>query len=225
MKNEKAWMLVFIFVVTLLLNTIPTKEFHMVSGSEDEILDEMNALITVSQRMVESAVEAVSKGLSEMTSEEKEHFESIFDPSDSGTIDQIYLDEVLANFIQIHRLLDKPLLVEYKANREMCVGIRVYYTDFSKIYVCPYFNLGKSTDRNARLLVKEVAYMTLFAGNQFFYSPNTYSASSNSLASRGSWNAREPVYIPIFREISPSDTLIHPDSYAWYASLTFSWQK
>ena len=176
----------------------------------------------MSLEMVDSAVEVLSKGINGMTPEEIEQFERIFDPSDSGTIDQEYVDDVLENYGKIRSRLEGSISFEYTEESEMCEGQRLYHTDFITIKICPYFNTESDSVRKTRVLVHEVAHIALKAKDRPYYDPKSYSSSYNSLMPRGSWATQLPAVGLIFREIYLGDTLYHPDAYAWFASLNYS---
>ena len=61
---------------------------------------------------------------------------NIADPGSTNEIDQEFIDQMLVNFIIIQDRLENDLVIEYSAESEMCTGMRLYYTDFFRIYVC-----------------------------------------------------------------------------------------
>lgn len=222
MKKRIRWITITISFTILLVNVIPTRNVRALPDHEAKVIDEANTYIPTSLDMVDSAVEVLSKGLSGMTPDELEQFERIFDPSDSGTIDQEYVDDVIENYRKIRSRLEGSLSFEYTEESEMCDGTRLYYTDFITIKICPYFNTESDSVRKTRVLVHEVAHIALLAKDRPYYHPKSYSSSYNSLTPRGSWITQVPVVGMIFREISLGDTLYHPDAYAWYASLNYA---
>jgi hypothetical protein len=157
-----------------------------------------------------------------MSPEEREQFEHIFDPSGSGAIDDEYLEDVISNYRKIENRLENSFVLQYEEESDMCDNMRLFYTDFFKIHICPYFIGEEDSIRSARVLVHEVAHIALLAGDRPYYHPKSYSASYNDLVPRGSWATQVPVVGIIVREISQSDTLYHPDAYAWFASLMHS---
>ena len=56
----------------------------------------------------------------------------------------------------------------------MCTGMRLYYTDFTKIHVCPYFNTEQKAGRKERVLVHEVAHIALLVVDRPYYDPRSY---------------------------------------------------
>ena len=222
MKKRIRWIIIIISLAILLTNVLPKRNVSALPDQEAKVIDEANTFIPMSLEMVDSAVEVLSKGYHGMTPEEIEQFERIFDPSDSGTIDQEYVDDVLENYGKIRSRLEGSLSFQYTAESEMCEGQRLYHTDFITIKICPYFNTESDSVRKTRVLVHEVAHIALKAKDRPYYDPKSYSSSYNSLMPRGSWATQLPVVGLIFREISLGDTLYHPDAYAWFASLNYS---
>jgi len=222
MENKKRWFVIVICVAILLQGLQVAGNVQALSNDEEKILGEVETLVPVSQEMVDSAVEVLSKGLSDMSPEEWEQFERIFDPSGSGAIDDDYIDDVINNYRKIEHRLESSFLLQYEEESEMCENMRLYYTDFFKIHICPYFISENDSVRKARVMVHEVAHIALLAGDRPYYDPKSYSSRYNKLTPNGSWANQIPVVGKIFREISRSDTLYHPDAYAWFASLMYS---
>jgi len=222
MKNKKHWFFIVISIAILLQVLQVAGNVRALSNDEEKVLEEVEALVPVSQQMVDSAVEVLSKGLSNMSPEEREQFERIFDPSGSGAIDDDYIEDVINNYRKIEHRLENSFVLQYEEESDMCDNMRLFYTDFFKIHICPYFIGEEDSIRSARVLVHEVAHIALLAGDRPYYHPKSYSASYNKLAPRGSWATQVPVVGIIVREISQSDTLYHPDAYAWFASLMYS---
>ena len=222
MENKKRWFFIAISIAILLQGLQVAGNVQALSNDEEKVLEEVKALVPVSQQMVDSAVEVLSKGLSGMSPEEREQFERIFDPSGSGVIDDDYIEDVLNNYRKIESRLESSFVLQYEEESDMCDNMRLFYTDFFKIHICPYFIGEEDSVRSARVLVHEVAHIALLVGDRPYYHPKSYSASYNELAPRGSWATQVPVVGIIVREISQSDTLYHPDAYAWFASLMYS---
>jgi hypothetical protein len=59
--------------------------------------------------------------------------------------------------------------------------------------------------------------MSLLVVDRPYFHKNTYSTRYQALTPRGPWTAQLPLLGPLFREIAHSDTLYHPDAYAWFA--------
>jgi hypothetical protein len=222
MKNKKRWFVILICAAILLQGIQAVGRAYALSGDEEEVLQEVEALIPVSQQMVASAVEVLSMGLSEMSSEDREQFERIFDPSGSGEIDDDFVEDVLNNYRKIEDRLESSFVLQYEEESDMCDNMRLYYTDFFKVHICPYFIGEEDSVRKARVLVHEVAHIALLAGDRPYYDPKSYSSRYNKLTPNGSWANQLPVVGKIYREVSRSDTLYHPDAYSWFASLMYS---
>jgi len=222
MNNKKRWFFIVICIAIFLQGVQAVSKAHALSSDEEEVLEEVEFLVPVSQQMVARAVEVLSKGLSDMSPEEREQFERIFDPSGSGEIDDDYVEDVLNNYRKIESRLESSFVLQYEEESDMCDNMRLYYTDFFKIHICPYFNSEGDSVRKARVLVHEVAHIAFLAGDRPYYDPKSYSSRYNKLTPNGSWANHIPVVGKIFREISRSDTLYHPDAYAWFASLMYA---
>ena len=222
MKNKKSWFYILISIAILLQGVQAVGNVHALSGDEEEVLEEVEALIPVSQQMIANAIEVLSDGLSNMSPEEREQFERIFDPSGSGAIDDDYIEDVLNNYRKIEDRLESSFVLQYEEESDMCDNMRLFFSDFFKIHICPYFIGEEDSVRKARVLVHEVAHIAFWAGDRPYYHPKSYSASYNELAPRGSWATQVPVVGIVVRELSQSDTLYHPDAYAWFASLMYS---
>lgn len=222
MEIKKRWLVIVICAAILAQAVQLVGNAQAISSEEEKVLEEVDSLIPVGLQMVKSAEDVLSRGLSEMSSEERDQFERIFDPSGSGEIDEEYVEDVLNNYRKIESRLENSFILQYEEESDMCDNMRLFYTDFFKIHICPYFIDEEDSVRKARVLVHEVAHIALWAGDRPYYHPKSYSASYNELAPRGSWATQVPVIGIIVRELSQSDTLYHPDAYAWFASLMYS---
>jgi hypothetical protein len=154
-----------------------------------------------------------------MSSIERDQFTRIFDPSNTGDIDDSFVEAVLRNQRRVRRGLDEELSVVLAPDASNCRGMQLYYTDFRRIYVCPYFTQESDSTRKARNLVHELAHMKLLVYDRPYYDPRSYSSRYAALTPRGAWTARIPVIGPVFRELARSDTLYHPDAYAWFGAV------
>lgn len=188
------------------------------TSDDTEILQEVRSLIPTSIRLIDNAVTVLDQGWSGMLSSDREQFSLIFDPANTGQIDDQYVETVRNNYLKIRQRMDENLVIEYSENSDMCVGQRLYYTDFMKLYVCPYFVKEHRAERKVRTLIHETAHMALLVVDRPYYDPNSYSSRYNSLTPQGSWITEIPVIGHLIREINHSDTLYHPDTYAWLAT-------
>ncbi len=216
---RKITVVTIILVVTL--SGICIYEFSTPPKNDQEIqiVQETQALIPLSLQMIDNATEVLSKGYDNMSPAERKLFNDIFDPGDSGTIDQAYIDDVLRNYALLHQRLEKGLNINYARNSSNCRGMRLYYTNLIKIYVCPYFFEEDNLDRKALTLIHEAAHMELLVVDRYYFDPNSYSARYHALTPRGPFYTQIPLIGHIIREIQRSDTLYHPDTYAWFAGL------
>jgi hypothetical protein len=188
------------------------------STDSSAIIQEVRSLIPTSIQMIDNAVTVLDQGWSGMTPSQREQFSRIFDPGNTGRIDDHYVEKVKSNYLKIRQRLDENFVIEFAENSGMCVGQRLYYTDFLKMYVCPYFLDEHREERKARTLIHETAHMALLVVDRPYYDPKSYSSLYNDLTPQGSWVTQIPVIGHLIREINHNDTLYHPDTYAWLAT-------
>jgi hypothetical protein len=220
MLRKKSKSLLSLMIAVLILQVISPALADTPPATDDgkRVLQEAEALIPTSVTLVDEAILTLSKGWSEMSPEERDLFQDIFDPGQTSEIDEDFIRDVLDNFRRIRRQLDGRLNLKYEPDGEMCELMRLYYTDLFTIHICPYFTTEASSGRKARVLIHEVAHMALLVVDRPYYNPKTYSSRYNALTPRGSWLTEIPVLGHIFRELQHSDTLYHPDAYAWFAA-------
>jgi hypothetical protein len=165
--------------------------------------------------MVDEAIDVLSRGKSELSSTQWMLFERYFDPAGTGEIDEEFVSVVLENFGRMQDEFEAGLTVEYETEHEMCRGMRLYYTDFFKVHVCPYIHTETDDDRLARHFVHELAHIALVSMDRAYYSET--SSRYAKLTPHGHWAARVPVIGRIVREIVRQDTLYNPDAYSEFA--------
>jgi hypothetical protein len=186
---------------------------------EQAIQVDVQAHFALSIRTTENAIQVLSNGWDGMSPEAQELFSQIFDPGDTGDFDDAYLAKVVANYEKILKRLQKDIQVEYVEEHQFCTLMRLYFTNYRVVYVCPYYLEEDSPARKARVLVHEIAHQALLVVDRPYYDPKSYSSQYNALSPQGTWVEEIPVVGHIVREIKHSDTLYHPDAYAWFASL------
>jgi hypothetical protein len=214
-KRSAKWTFMILIAAILINGTIaPTAAY---TGSGDPVADQVQALIPLSQSMVDRAITRLSGGLENMKPSERALFAQLFDPGNTGDIDERFVADVLVNYRRIRDRLDEPLIIAQAPEKGRCQGMRLYYTNLAKVYVCPYFDNESSQDRKARVLIHEAVHMALLVVDRPYFHKNTYSTRYQALTPRGTWTAQIPLVGPLFREIAHSDTLYHPDAYAWFA--------
>ena len=216
MAQRKVTWTLLVLIIAIVLNGTVTPAAALLETS-DPVAEQVQALIPLSQEMVDRAIAVLSGGLSAMTPADQLLFEQLFDPGNTGDIDKQFIADVLANYKRIRGRLQAPLSVVYKPDSDRCEGKRLYYTDLVKIYVCPYLGVEDSVARKARVLIHEAVHMALLVVDRPYFHKNTYSTRYQALTPRGSWTTRLPLLGPLFREIAHGDTLYHPDAYAWFA--------
>ncbi len=231
-KKGARWLLAALTVLSLVVTVSPipvasaqTREGPVghvdidlvLSGTYDEAaMLRLDAIAPLSVEMVEGAIEVLARGWSDMRPAEQEQFRRFFDPAQTGEIDDRFVRDVLHNYRLIRQRFGRRIRVEFEAKSRPCELMRLYYTDFIEVHVCPYFMTDARTRRLARDLVHEVTHSALLALDRPYYSPG--SSAYRQLTPRGPWTARIPVVGPLFRAIARGDTLYHPDAYAWFAA-------
>lgn len=213
--------LIALIVATLVLKT---KLVQAADGRavEETIVDqELELIRPMSVTMVESAMDVLSKGWSEMAPGEQEAFLLLFDPSNSGALNDAYVARVRQNYQKIRDAFDQEIDADYEPDSDYCIGERLYYTDPYKLHICPYFLVETITSRKARSLIHEVAHLALPALDRPYYAPD--SAQYGALKPTAGWITELPLVGPVVREILREDTLFHPDAYAHF-SLAVSGQ-
>lgn len=180
-----------------------------------ESVNKVRAVQADSLNMVEEAISVLSQGWSSMSPEEHQLFLRYYDPGNTGEVDEAFVLELLGNYHKIQERLIRQIEFVPQPNSSRCVMMTLYYTDFSKVYICPYILEETNHQRIARDLVHEVAHMAMVLFDRPYYYPN-YS-EYQKLTPRGHWSGRLPIIGPILREILRQDTLYHPDAYSKYA--------
>ena len=184
-------------------------------SNERDVMAQLPSMRLQASDMVDNAIQVLSKGWKGMSEAEREEFLRFYDPGNTGEIDQKFVDSVIKNYRRIDRKLDGHLLVKHEQESRMCVGMRLYYTEFVKIHVCPYIEVETSQSRMARDLVHEVAHMALLVVDRAYYYPDF--SPYEALTPRGHWTAQLPLVGHLFREIARADTLYHPDAFSNFA--------
>lgn len=185
---------------------------HGVEGAN--VTREVQDLIPMSVELVDQAMAVLSKGWPAMSPAEREVFLLLYDPSNSGEVDERFVELVLENYRRIRTTLNQPIPIEYEPGSSTCVGERIFYTDIVRLHVCPYF-LSVGNDRlNARTLIHEYVHIALLVADRPYYDPA--SADYAALTPYGSRANQLPLVGPIIREITRGDTLYHPDAYAHF---------
>jgi hypothetical protein len=185
-------------------------------GTDASLGVRLEAILPQSIRIIDDAMATLQKGWEGMDQDERKLFLRYFDPGNTGEVDAAFVQEVIENYRTIRRGFDRNITLVYKAESRDCIGMRLYYTDLIKIYVCPYINQEQSDKRAAQDLVHEMAHISLLVVDRAYYSPTD--PRYQSLTPNGHWTAELPVVGKILREIARADTLYHPDAYSRYAA-------
>ena len=146
------------------------------SAENANTVQEVRSLIPASVEMINNAAAVFNKGWSGMTASERAQFSTIFDPGNTGQSDQGYIETVRQNYLKIRQKLNSNFTIEYAKNNGMCVGQRLYYTDFLKMHFRPYFTNEHREERKIRSLIHETSHMTLLVVDRPYYDPKSYSS-------------------------------------------------
>ena len=119
--------------------------------------------------MVDNAIQTLSQGWNGMSEDEREKFVRFYDPGNTGELDDKFVQSVQGNFERIGSRLQSGLDIKFTATSEMCQGMRLFYTDFLRVYVCPFMETETREARVARDLVHEVAHMALLSVDRAYY--------------------------------------------------------
>lgn len=204
-------------IILQVLTTSPAQA-AVPSSTNNNTFREIHSLVPDSIRQIDNALAVLDQGWEGMTTNQQEQFNRIFDPGNSGQIDDDYLETVRENYLKIRQKLNQNLTIEVVGDNDICTGQRLYYTDFLKVYACPYFQEELRQERKVRTLIHETAHMALLVVDRPYYDPNSYSSRYNKLTPQGSWVTKIPLFGHLIREIVHNDTLYHPDTYAWFAT-------
>jgi len=166
--------------------------------------------------MVDDALKVLSAGWDSFTESEKEAYLTIFDPGNTGEIDEDFVAATHENLLRIRERLAGGLQVEFVEDSTYCEMMTLYYTDFLKIFACPYLSGETNPERMARDLVHEVAHMTFLARDRAYFSETD--SRYLALTPYGSAPTGLPFLSYVMREMSIDDTLYHPDAYSHLAA-------
>jgi len=178
---------------------------------------QVGAVTLVSLQLVDEAIVVLSQGWSGMSQAEQETFLLLYDPAQTGDVDAQYVAQVLGNYHKVRKTLAADIEVVYAPESDNCIGQRLYFTDLSKLYVCPYFFAETNELRKARTLIHEMAHIALLVTDRAYYRPT--SKQYAELTPNGSWMTELPLAGKIVREVLRGDTLYHPDAYAHFALM------
>jgi hypothetical protein len=104
-----------------------------------QVNEELQAIRPLSKEMVDQAITTLSKGWAGMSLAEREAFLLLYDPSDTGDVDDVFVDKVLANYRKIREVLDEDINITYEPESDTCEGQRLYFIDLTTLHICPYF--------------------------------------------------------------------------------------
>lgn len=189
--------------------------FVGLKNEETMAVEQVELLVPYCIKMLDSTITVLKKGWSAMSPAEQEAFLLIYDPANTGQVDESYVRQVLKNYQKIRSDFDKAIKVEYEFENDRCIGQRLCYVDFFNLHVCRQFLAEPNARLKARTLIHEIAHNTLLALDWPYYEPT--SEQYAALHPRPNCTVQLPLVGPLFREFFRNDTLYHPDAYAHYA--------
>ena len=139
------------------------------------MIRQVRAITPLSIEMVDQTVAAISDGWSGMSPAEQEAFLTIYDPADTGEINEQFVGTVLSNYQRIRQSLDNEIKVKYEPDDGRCEGMQLYYTDIISLHICPYFLIETNDTRRARTLIHEFAHIALRVTDRPYYRPTSKS--------------------------------------------------
>ncbi len=217
MSNKKVKTIAIIIFVGMVIKFIVPIVSAREAGHLDgvDVSQQVRDITPLSIQMVDEATAVLAEGWSGMNPAEQEAFLNLFDPANTGEVDEQFVQSVSGNYHRIRRSLGKEIEVKYETENSHCEGRRLYYTDIISLHVCPYFLTETDDTRKARTLIHEFAHIALLSKDRPYYRPT--SKLYAELTPRGSWASQLPGIGPVIREVVASDTLYHPDAYAHFA--------
>lgn len=218
MLNRKTVLgIIIIAVITVLRTSTTAWTGEATDVRAGEATRQVHTLTPVSLQLVDEAVAVLSPGWPNMSQDQRDTFLLLYDPANTGDVDAEFAVVVLGNYQQIRETLAGDLQVTYAPQNDTCQGKRLYFTDLSRLYVCPYFFEEENELRKARTLIHEMAHMALLVADRPYYRPT--SKQYAKLTPNGSWMTDLPLVGRVLRELLRSDTLYHPDAYAHFALM------
>jgi hypothetical protein len=222
-QNEKQsgkkgkWIIIILLLAVVVTKVVaPVVAGEAVEGNNEELVSQkIQALTPTSKQMVDQATAVLSKGWSNMSQAEQEAFLTLYDPGNTGEVDEQFVQTVLGNYQKIRAELDNEFVIKYEADHEWCQGKQLYFTKVISLHVCPYFLEEMNETRKARTLIHEVAHIALKVNDRPYY--RVTSKAYSELTPNGNWTSQLPLVGSVIREIVASDTLYHPDAYAHFA--------
>jgi hypothetical protein len=184
---------------------------------EARLTARVRLVIPMSLKMIDVAINVLDKGWDGMDPIEQYYFRLFFDPGDTGLIDQEFVQEASLHFQKISAELEGTITLVLESESEHCEHERLYFTYWRYVHVCPFFVEDPNPQWMASVLVHELAHIALKVNDREYYNPT--SEAYASLTPRGPQVTQVPVVGPIIREILRTDTLYHPDAYAWFGAM------
>ena len=95
-KKKVQWIMTFLITGILLQSFSPSPVTAATLNDNKEIVKEAQTLVPLSIQMIDQTVTVLSKGWHDLSSEERILLNDIYDPGDTGEIDQAFVDRMHA---------------------------------------------------------------------------------------------------------------------------------
>jgi hypothetical protein len=99
--------------------------FVGLKNEETMAVEQVELLVPYCIKMLDSTITVLKKGWSAMSPAEQEAFLLIYDPANTGQVDESYVRQVLKNYQKIRSDFDKAIKVEYEFENDRCIGQRL----------------------------------------------------------------------------------------------------
>lgn len=179
---------------------------------------------------VGNAIDSLAPGWKRMDEGNRAVFRQLFDPADSGDVDEAFVRDVRGNFQKVQSYMRS---LHFDCNQDSknlcgsahgwCTGQRLMWTCFGNLHVCPRYASEPLESRKIETVIHESTHNALHTTDREYVGDSGFSR----LRPRGggsfgaailSFLGKLPVIGTLFRFIpANSDTLYNPDSYASYA--------
>ena len=201
----------------------PNSEFV---GCPEDLQADLREKHRLARSQVEWAMSSIAPGPKKMAEADKANFNSYFDPSNSGDVDEDFVGDVRSNYQRIGAYLgsltfdcDPESSTLCGGSKKWCVGERQMWTCFGNLHVCAD-NYRKLNNDNFKIenIIHESTHNALHTTDRAYVTD----AKFQTLKPRGSgilaFLSKIPVIGAIFKLFrGNNDTINNPDSYAMYA--------
>jgi len=153
-KFKKARLTIGIILIGILAQILLPNPVSgaVLSDEEREIVADVQAQIPLSIQLTEEAIAVISNGWDGMNTEQQAEFQNIFDPGDTGEIDDAYLRDVVANYEKILAKLNGEMRIEYVTDSKKCTGCTTC------MLACSLVHYGVQNPSRARIQIMQDSF-------------------------------------------------------------------